>query len=76
MNLIQFPRALLSLTTEEQVAYQPLRIPSIETQHEQLWLMMFYKILHGLSNLQMPNCIIPATGSTCGMVLDSIKPSS
>jgi len=37
-----------------------LSMRSIETQHEHLHLIMFYKILHGLSDLEIPTCITPA----------------
>jgi len=47
-----------------------LSIRSIETQHEQLRLMM----LHGLSNLQMPNCIIPSARTTRGNGVKFIQP--
>jgi len=51
-----------------------LNMRSIETQHEKLRLMLFYKILHGFSNLQMPNCIIPAPRSACGNCIKFIQP--
>jgi len=47
---------------------------SIETQHEHLHLIMFYKSLHGLSDLEMPTCITPAIRYTRGNCIKFVQP--
>jgi len=51
-----------------------LSMRSIETQNEHLRLIMFYKILHGLSDLEIPTCITHTIRSTRGSCMKIIQP--
>ena len=50
-----------------------LNMKSGQCQHEELRLLMLVKILHGLSELEMPNYITSAISTTCGNTRNSIK---
>ena len=49
---------------------------STQCQHEELRLLLFYKILHGLAELEMPNYITPIISTTLGNGVKIFQPSA
>ena len=47
----------------------------VEIQHKELWLIMLFKIIHGLVELRLPDYIIPAPRITRGHTIKFIQPA-
>ena len=58
-----------------QLKWQPVEIQPVEIQHRELHLLMFYKIINRLTELSVPEYIIPAPRVTRGNSMKFVQPA-